>query len=52
MRSALCILRAEKRPRQDSNLQPRDWCIYTESEISPNRRFADSDSDSNLRIVA
>lgn len=40
------------RPRQDSNLQPRDWCIYTESEISPNQRFADSDSDSTLRIVA
>ena len=24
-RNTLYILRAEKRPRQDSNLQPRDW---------------------------
>ena len=42
----------ELRPRQDSNLQPRDWCIHSGDEIGSNQWFADSDSDSTLRIVA
>ena len=43
-RNTLYILRAEKRPRQDSNLQPRDWKLID--------GYAGSDPECILRIAA
>ena len=42
----------ELRPRQDSNLQPRDWSVITNISEAASRCFANSDSECELIAAA
>ena len=42
----------ELRPRQDSNLQPRDWSVITNISAAASRCFANSDSECELIAAA
>nr|DAN96788.1 MAG TPA: hypothetical protein [Caudoviricetes sp.] len=46
------IFCAEKRPRQDSNLQPRDWSVITNIRTAASRCFANSDPECELIAAA
>ena len=40
------------RPRQDSNLQPRDWSVITNLSTAASRHFANSDPECELIAAA
>ena len=40
------------RPRQDSNLQPRDWSVTTNIRAAASRHFANSDPECELIAAA
>ena len=40
------------RPRQDSNLQPRDWSVITNIRAAASRHFANSDPECELIAAA
>ena len=42
----------ELRPRQDSNLQPRDWSVITNIRTAASRCFANSDPECELIAAA
>ena len=42
----------ELRPRQDSNLQPRDWSVITNLSTAASRHFANSDPECELIAAA
>lgn len=42
----------ELRPRQDSNLQPRDWSVITNIRAAASRHFANSDPECELIAAA
>ena len=43
---------SELRPRQDSNLQPRDWSVITNLSTAASRCFANSDPECELIAAA